>query len=35
MKNTAQKPRGPLTHRILIGFFTIVLSLWRIGCSSS
>jgi hypothetical protein len=27
MKNTAQKPRGPLTHRILIGFFTIVLSL--------
>jgi hypothetical protein len=27
MKNTLQKLRGPLTHRILIGFFTIVLSL--------
>jgi len=27
MKNTAQKPRGPRTHRILIGFFTIVLSV--------
>lgn len=27
MKNTVQKPRGPLTHRVLIGFFTLVLSL--------